>query len=101
MPRAVRVGLLALVSMVAVGCVRPPPPQVAKLRVEAVPDVTSVYVDDQYIGRARVLAAHPKELKPGPRFITFEAPGYFPHDVKLDLPPGETKLEMKLRPIPP
>lgn len=90
-----------LVLLALVGCVHTPPPQVARLRVVAVPDTTSVYVDDQYIGRARVLATHPKELRPGVRFITFEAPDHFPHDVRLVLPPGETKLSMKLRPIPP
>lgn len=83
------------------GCVHSPPPQVASLRVIAVPDTTSVYVDDQYVGRARVLAKHPKELRPGVRFITFEAADHFPHDVRLELPPGETTLKMKLRPIPP
>ena len=93
--------LAPLLLVVLAGCVHAPPPPVAYLRVVAVPDTTSVYVDDQYVGRARVLAKHPKELRPGVRFITFEAADHFPHDVRLKLPPGETTLTMKLRPIPP
>jgi hypothetical protein len=58
-------------------------------------------VDDQYAGNGRLLASRPLALKPGVRFVTFEAPGYFPHDIKLDLPPGTTTIEVKLRPIPP
>jgi hypothetical protein len=76
-------------------------PQVAKLRVVAQPDTTTVYIDDAYIGSARVLAVQPKALKPGVKYITFKAPDYFPHDVRVDLPAGTTTIEMKLRPIPP
>lgn len=82
-------------------CIHEPPPEVALLRVVAVPDTTSVYVNDLYIGRARVLAAHPKELAPGLKYITFTAPDYFPHDIRVKLLGGETTIRMKLRPIPP
>ncbi len=83
------------------GCVRQaPPPQLAKLRIIAEPDTTTVYVDDRYAGSARVLAAKPKQLSPGTKLVTFKAPGYFPHDVKLDLPSGTTTVHMKLRKVP-
>jgi hypothetical protein len=48
-----------------------------------------------------VLAARPAVLEPGLKFMTFKAPDYFPHDVRVDLPPGTTTIKMKLRPIPP
>ena len=93
-------GLLASFSLIS--CVRPPsPPQLAKLRVLAEPETTTVYVDDRYIGSARVLAAKPRSLSPGVKLVTFKAPGHFPHDVRLDLPSGLTTVRMKLRPIPP
>ena len=77
------------------------PQQFAYLQIKAEPPTTSVYVDDRYVGNARVLATRPVALKPGVRFVTFKAPDYFPHDLKLDLPAGTTSIEMKLRPIPP
>ena len=49
---------------------------------------------------ARVLAARPKVLDPGIKHVTFKAPQHFPHDVRVDLPPGTTTIKMKLRPIP-
>lgn len=91
-----------LASFSLASCVRPlPPPQLAKLRVLAEPETTTVYVDDRYIGSARVLAAKPRSLSPGIKLVTFKAPGYFPHDVRLDLPSGLTTVRMKLRQIPP
>ncbi|MFI5308146.1 MAG: hypothetical protein ACHQ53_12375 [Polyangiales bacterium] len=77
------------------------PPQIAYLNIKAEPDTTSVYVDDHYVGNARVLATRPVALKTGVRFLTFKAPDYFPHDLKLDLAAGTTSIEIKLRPIPP
>ena len=74
---------------------------VAKLRVVAEPADTTVYVDDQFVGSARVLAVRPRTLAPGIKHITFKAPRHFPHDVRVDLPEGTTTIEMKLRPIPP
>jgi hypothetical protein len=93
------VGALAIVS--GASCVHAPPPEVARLRVIAEPDVTSVYIDDEYAGRARVLAKHPKALRPGVKYITFTAPDHFPHDVRVKLLAGETTIRMKLRPVPP
>jgi hypothetical protein len=40
-------------------------------------------------------------MSPGVKYLTFKAPDYFPHDVRVDLPAGETTIEMKLRKIPP
>lgn len=94
------IGLLVL-SWTIVGCysqvhyARP-----AKLKVVAVPATTTVYVDDQFIGSARVLSVRPKTLQPGIKHISFKAPKHFPHDVRVDLPEGTTTIEMKLRPIP-
>jgi hypothetical protein len=98
-----RLGAAIVLAFVAssAGCYPQAQPQLAKLRVLAEPKTTTVYVDDQYFGSARVLAVRPKSLRPGVKFITFKAPDYFPHDVRVDLPPGETTIEMKLRKIPP
>jgi len=92
---------LALPCLLAVHCMHAPPPRMAKLKVIADPPDTTVYIDDRFIGSARVLSVKAKELKPGVKYITFKAPGYFPHDVRLELPAGETTLTMKLRQVPP
>lgn len=97
----VLVGGAAVLATLATGCVHAPPPKVARLRVIAEPETTRVTVDDQYAGRARVLARQPFVLTPGDKLITFEADDYFPHDVQVDLPQGETTIRIKLRPIPP
>lgn len=96
--RALRTVTLLLVGACATVPVRPTP---ALLRVIAEPENTSVYVNDVFVGSARVLARRPKAMKPGVKFITFQAPDYFPHDVRLVLPAGETTVRIKLRPIPP
>jgi hypothetical protein len=94
--------LLGLLVLGAGACVRSvPPPRLARLRIVAEPETTTVYVDDRYVGSARVLATKPKPLAPGIKLITFKAPGYFPHDVRLDLPSGVTTVRMKLRQVPP
>ena len=97
----VRLVVLCALAFALSGCMHAPPPPVAKLMVNAVPDTTTVYVNGQYAGSARVLAVKAKELKPGVTYVTFKAPGHFPHDVRLRLPPGTTTIDMKLRPIPP
>jgi hypothetical protein len=96
-------GIVVLGALLAAGCYSQtvPSSRVAKLRVVAEPSSTVVYVDDRYVGSARVLATRPKVFKPGIKFITFKAPDHFPHDVRVDLPPGTTTIKMKLRPIPP
>ena len=92
-----------LVVLAAVGCtkkdaIRQEP---ARLKVIATPSDASVYLDGHYFGRAKVLAAEPKALVPGMHLMTLTADDYFPHDMELNLPPGTTTVEIKLRPIPP
>lgn len=100
--RALSSGTL-LVLALAAGCygsqVRGP--RVARLKVIADPEDARVYANGRYLGSARVLEKRPKELRPGVRYITVKAPGYFPHDIRVDLPPGTSTLEIELRPIPP
>jgi hypothetical protein len=93
---------LALCSLAAVGCMTvPPQARMAYLKVEAQPPATTVYVSDRFIGSAKLLQKQPKALTPGVKYVTFKAPGYFPHDMRLVLPAGETAVKIKLRPIPP
>ncbi len=97
--------LFAALSLIAVttlaGCyvtnVRPPP---ASLRVTAVPETARVFIDERFAASARVMDVHAQELRPGRHRLTVEAPGYFPHDLMLDLPSGETHVEIELRPVP-
>ena len=78
--------------------VRPTP---ARLRVLAQPPMAAVYVDDRFVSSARVLAVRPLVLEPGIRHVTVQAPGYFPHDLELDLKAGLTTIRIALRAIPP
>jgi hypothetical protein len=73
----------------------------AYLKLECEPESASVYVDERYLASAKKLARRPAELRVGIHRVTVTAPGYFPHDVELELPAGETKVELTLRPIPP
>lgn len=79
----------------------PPTKEPARLRVIAEPKEASVYINDRFAGRARHLEAQPKLMAPGIKYITVTAPRYFPHDVRLELPSGETELRIKLRAVPP
>ncbi len=72
----------------------------AYLEVHVEPETARVVVDDESVGSARVVAANPVKLSPGKHYVTIEAKGYFPHDLELDLPPGLTKVEVQLRPLP-
>ncbi|MFO0697156.1 MAG: PEGA domain-containing protein [Polyangiales bacterium] len=94
--------LLAFGSM-GVTCYGPgrPDQAPAMLRVRAVPEEARVSIDDRYAATARTLAVEPRALRPGHHQITLEAPGYFPHDLELDLPSGETAIDVRLRPLPP
>lgn len=76
-------------------------PTQAGLRVIAVPETATVYVGDRFAGTAAVLAERPEPLRPGVHFVTVRAPGHFPHDLRLDLPPGVTTVRITLRPVPP
>jgi hypothetical protein len=93
---------LALLTCAWSACIQPPPPpRVAYLRVHATPREATVYENDHFLGTARLLEKQPKELRPGVRYLTFKAPGYFPHDERVELAAGETNITIKLRPIPP
>lgn len=96
----VRAGALACALGLGACYGQAPPQRIANLRIIAEPATTTVYVDAEYFGSARVLAKHGKPVRAGQRLVTFMAPGYFPHDVQLDLAPGETTVRMKLLPIP-
>jgi hypothetical protein len=91
---------LALGPLGACGGAQRPKAPAAELRAIVEPPVATVQVDEKFVGAARVLAQRPAQLKPGKHRVTVDAAGYFPHDVELDLPPGVTTLELKLRPIP-
>jgi hypothetical protein len=94
--------LLGLVALAATSCMTPSPEsRMGYLKVLAEPPTATVYVNDRFIGSAHLLAKQPKALPPGVKYLTFKAPGYFPHDLRLPLPTGETTVRIKLRPIPP
>jgi hypothetical protein len=94
--------LLCACGLAAAGCMKVPPQnRMAYLKVVAEPATTTVYVSDRFIGSARLLQKQPKALTPGVKYLTFKASGYFPHDLRLELPTGETSVSIKLRPIPP
>jgi hypothetical protein len=93
----------ALALALAAGCAGTQKPKgpAAELRVIAVPVSATVQVDERFVGAARVLDKRPAKLSPGLKRITIEAPGYFPHDIAVELPSGVTTLNIKLRPVPP
>lgn len=92
-------GALLFVSLSGCGMQgRPTLP--ARLRIVAEPATAAVYVDDHFVASAQVFDARPQEAMPGVHHITLEAPGYFPHDLELDLPSGTTTVRIRLRPIP-
>ena len=94
--------LLFVLSLVACVAVETPlRPEPARLKVIAKPPSASVYIDGHYFGRARVLAEEPKALPPGPHLMTIQADDHFPHDMEIELVPGTTTVEVKLRPVPP
>jgi hypothetical protein len=94
--------LAIALALAAVSCMKvPPEARMAYLKVVASPPTTTVYVSDRFIGSAHLLAKQPKALTPGVKYVTFKAPGYFPHDLRLVLPAGETAVRIALRPIPP
>ena len=75
----------------------------ARLRVVAEPQNARVYLDEEYAATAAATDKNPIWIdrgKPGKRRLSVEAPGYFPHDLIVDLKPGVTTVRIKLRPIP-
>ena len=93
--------LLPLSLLACVAVESPLRPEPARLKVVAEPPTASVYIDGHYFGRARVLAEAPKELPTGPHLMTIQADDHFPHDMEIELAPGTTTVEVKLRPVPP
>jgi PEGA domain len=71
-----------------------------ELRVVAEPPGAAVLVNERFIGAARVLDKHPAKLTAGKKRLTVEAPGYFPHDMFVELNPGLTTVKAALRPLP-
>jgi hypothetical protein len=95
-------GAALLAMLAAIGCVQTPPEtRMAYLKVIAEPAATTVYINDRFVGSAHLLQKQPKALPPGVKYLTFKAPGYFPHDLRVTLPAGETVVRIKLRPVPP
>jgi hypothetical protein len=95
------VPILAMALGLTAACHTTPRPTPAGLKVVADPPDARVYVDDRFVASARVLARRPHELAAGKHRITVKAPGFFPHDLEAELPPGVTTIEIALRPVPP
>jgi hypothetical protein len=97
-----RRALLCWLGLAAVSCTTAAPEaRMAYLKVVAEPENVTVYDNDRFVGSAHLLAKQPKAMKSGTKYLTFKAPGYFPHDLRVSLPAGETTVTIKLRPIPP
>ena len=94
-----RLAALALFCLSACGGVSTAPTR-AQLRVIAVPDTARVDIDERFAGSGRLLSVRPKDLAAGTHHVSVRAPGYFPHDLELELPPGETTVNVSLRAIP-
>ncbi|MGF1466326.1 MAG: hypothetical protein ACFCGT_09340 [Sandaracinaceae bacterium] len=91
--------LAALVAACGATTVRTGPSQ-ARFVVE--PADARVYLEDRFLGNARVLAERPASFRtPGVRYFTIRRPGFFPHDVAVHLTPGVTTVRVTLRPRPP
>ncbi len=102
--RARALGIALLLSTGCVQCFGPRPPatgEPALLRVRPVPEDARVRVDDEAVVDGRVIALQPVSLSVGRHLVTVEADGFFPHDLELDLPSGETTVDIRLRPLPP
>lgn len=90
----------ALLAFPACGA-RQPARQQAEVRFLIEPTEARVYVEDRFVGAAVVLRRRAERFPAGMRHFTVTAPGHFPHDVEVDLPPGTTTIRLRLRPIPP
>jgi hypothetical protein len=88
-------------ALIACGGAHKPKGRPAELRAVVEPPTAIVQVDEKFVGSARVLDKRPAQLAPGKHRVTVEAEGYFPHDVEVDLVPGVTTLQLKLRAVPP
>ena len=88
-------------ALIACGGAHKPKGRPAELRAVVQPPTAIVQVEEKFVGSARVLDKRPAQLTPGKHRVTVEAPGYFPHDVEVELAPGVTTLQLKLRAVPP
>lgn len=93
---------IAAIALLVAGCGGAQPrPEQAQVNFQIEPDTARVYVEDRFVGAARVLARRPARFNPGLRYFTITADGYFPHDVEVNLPSGVTTIRLRLRPVPP
>lgn len=99
--RRLLAALVGSALLVAAGCSGNVRREPARLRMIIEPMSARVFVDDRFRATGRVMAIRPLELAPGMHVLTIEADGYFPHDLRVDLPEGETRIEVELRRIPP
>lgn len=93
-----------LLASFAAGCISSTQPnsgERAELRVRPVPENAIVRIDDETVVDGRAIATQPVRLRVGSHLISVEADGYFPHDMTLELPAGETAVDVRLRPLPP
>lgn len=100
--RAIALAACVAAAGLSAGCAGGPrPAPQAQVRFVVTPDDARVYSDERFIGSARVLARRPASFRAGPRRFTITSEGHFPHDLDVDLAPGETTIEIALRPVPP
>ena len=99
---SMRASLLAL-ALFASGCGggRGAVAATGQVRFVVQPETARIYTDEHFVGTARVLAERPEEFRAGPRRFTLTADGYFPHDLEVEIVPGTTTVEVRLRPVPP
>jgi hypothetical protein len=95
-----RLFALAALGFAACTSVASPSRGLASLRIYVTPENARVYIDERFFGTGAVLSQAPKPLPAGTHRVSVEADGYFPHDVELELPKGETRIELRLRAIP-
>jgi hypothetical protein len=95
-----RAAILALGALFHACGARQAGPERARVRFEIEPQEARVYSDERFVGSARLLSQRPVVWSTGRRRVTIGADGYFPHDVMLELPAGESTVRVRLRPIP-
>lgn len=100
MVRVVTVALATCLGTAGCAGTQRGPQYTAELRVVAEPATAVVLVNERFVGAAKVLDKHPAKLTGGKKRVTLEAPGYFPHDLVVELAPGLTTVKAALRPIP-
>lgn len=95
-----RLFVLAALGLTACTSVASPSRNLASLRMHITPENARVYIDERFFGTGTVLSQAPRPLPAGTHRVSVEADGYFPHDVELEFPKGETRIELRLRAIP-